>query len=66
MFWLYAGFAAGLFCIVRGAVDLRQRRYIWGLLGIVIGLTFLLAPIQTYAVKYDLSGTSRLPVPPRP
>ena len=39
--WMAMGLAAGAFCIARGAVDLRRRRYIWGVAGIAIG--FLLS-----------------------
>jgi uncharacterized membrane protein HdeD (DUF308 family) len=46
--------AVGIFCIVRGVMDLRARRYAWGGLGIVAGLTLILMPIPTQAVKFDL------------
>ena len=53
--WSWVGLTVGIFCIVRGAVDLRQRKHAWGALGILAGLTFiLLTPIQTHAVKLDL------------
>jgi uncharacterized membrane protein HdeD (DUF308 family) len=53
------GIAAGVFCIVRGAVDLWQRRYVWGILGIAVGLAILSAPFQTQTVKYDLPAPSQ-------
>jgi hypothetical protein len=56
--WQFVGLVAvvGAFCVVRGAVDLRARRYVWGGIGVVIGLAALLTPVpvQTQAVKIDL------------
>lgn len=52
--WIYASHAASIYCIARGVVDLRQRRFLWGALGIVSGLLLGLTPIQSHAVKYDL------------
>ncbi len=52
--WPWIGLAVGLFCIVRGIVDVRDRRYLWGGLGIFAGLILLLTPIRTHAVKLDL------------
>jgi hypothetical protein len=54
MVWLWIGLAVGIFCVVRGIVDLRQRRYVWGGVGLLAGLVLLLAPIETRAVKYDV------------
>jgi uncharacterized membrane protein HdeD (DUF308 family) len=51
--------AIGIFCIVRGVIDLRARRYAWGALGIVAGLTLILMPIPTQAVKFDLPMQAR-------
>ena len=52
--WPWLGLAAGLFCLVRGVVDVRERRYWWGGLGILAGLILLFTPIPTHAVKFDL------------
>ena len=52
--WFAVGGAVGLFCIVRGIVDLRQKRLVWGALGILGGLALWTTPIQTHAVKYDI------------
>jgi hypothetical protein len=52
--WVLAGLAVALYCIARGVVDLRQRRFVWGALGIVSGLVLMTTPIQSHAVKYDL------------
>jgi len=57
--WMAMGLAAGAFCIARGAVDLRRRRYIWGVAGIAIGCALLLTPIQSSAVKFDVPAPSR-------
>ena len=47
--------AASIFCIMRAAVDLRQRRIFWATLGIVSAAMLLaLVPIQTHAVKFDI------------
>jgi hypothetical protein len=35
-------FAPMAFCMLRGAVDIAQRRYLWGGLGLVCGLLALL------------------------
>jgi hypothetical protein len=50
---------SGLFCIVRGVVDLKQRRYVWGGLGLAIGCAILAWPIQTHAVKLELIPSQR-------
>jgi hypothetical protein len=57
--WIAAGLVAGIFCLARGAVDLWQRNYVWGVLSIVIGCVLLLTPIQTLAVKFDLPAPSQ-------
>jgi hypothetical protein len=50
----YAAMAAGIYCGVRGAADLRRRRFVWGALGLAIGLFLLFAPLESHAVKLDL------------
>jgi hypothetical protein len=51
-----------LYALVRGFMDLRQRRYVWGAAGllcaIACGTLFLLTPIPTHAVKVDLPQAS--------
>jgi hypothetical protein len=47
-------FAAAAYCFGRAVVDLREKRYVWGAIGIVAGAAILLTPIQTQAVKVDL------------
>jgi len=58
--WIFAALLAGIYCVSRAVVDLRQRKYGWGLFGIVSASILLLTPIQTHAVKFDL-----LPSAPR-
>ena len=57
-FWSFAVVLAGIFCISRAIVDLRQRKYGWGLFGIVSAAILLLTPIRTHAVKFDLLPAS--------
>ena len=52
--WAFAGIGASIYCIARGIVDIRSRKYIWGVLGLVSAGFILLTPIQTHAVKFDL------------
>jgi hypothetical protein len=54
MLWMWGIAAIGFFCVLRGILDVRERRYVWGAFGIVAGLVLLLTPISTQAVKFDL------------
>jgi len=48
-----------LFCAVRTAIDLRDRRFAWAALSLVVSallLAALVAPIETRAVKVELSS----------
>ncbi len=38
---------AGLYCLARGVMDLRAKRWVWGVLGIVAGIGIMVAPIPT-------------------
>ncbi|WP_298398164.1 hypothetical protein [Sphingobium sp.] len=38
---------AGLYCLARGVMDLRAKRWIWGALGLVSGIAIMAAPIPT-------------------
>jgi len=58
MQWMGIAFAVGIFCVVRGGFDLRERRYGWAALGILGGLFLILAPIPTHAIKLDLLSPS--------
>lgn len=55
--WMAAGMIATIYCIVRAAVDLRQKRYVWAAIGACCAALLLLAPIETHAVKIDLPQT---------
>lgn len=57
--WAIAAFCACLYCLVRGALDFRRGRYVWGALGMLSGLILLLMPMQTHAVKVDLPIANR-------
>ena len=59
--WTIVAIAAAAYCIARGVVDLRQRRYAWGAIGIFAGAAILLTPVQTHAVKMDLPIPSNGP-----
>ena len=50
----WAALAVGIFCVVRGIADLRAKRYVWGVLGILAGLALLLTPVGTEVTKFDL------------
>jgi hypothetical protein len=46
---------AGVYCLVRGAADFRQRKYVWASLGILAGIALIgTTPIPTHAEKVDL------------
>lgn len=49
-----ASLAAGLFCFARGAVDLRQRRFVWGVLGIAAGMAIVLTPVPSHGMTVGL------------
>ncbi len=55
-FWLWdmAALAAAIYCLTKAVMDLRSRRYGWGLLGLISVAVFLLTPIQTHVVTLDL------------
>lgn len=43
-----------LYCLARGIVDLRARRYGWGLIGVFSAVLLFLIQIPTNAIKVDL------------
>ena len=52
---LVVALLVGAFCLVRGVVDLRQRKYVWASIGILAGVVLIVtAPIPTHAEKVDL------------
>lgn len=38
---------AGLYCLARGVMDLRAKRWVWGALGLVSGIAIMAAPVPT-------------------
>ena len=52
--WNFAALAAAIYCMAKAVIDLRARRYAWGIVGLASAAVFLLMPIQTHAVKIDL------------
>lgn len=54
MLWPTIILICAAFCIVRGVIDIRDRRFVLGALGIVAGIALLVMPIRTHAVKVDL------------
>jgi hypothetical protein len=56
--WNFAALAAAIYCIVKAVIDLRARRYAWGIVGLASAAVFLLTPIQTHAVKVDLPAAA--------
>jgi hypothetical protein len=51
--WAILGIAA-LYCLVRGLADFQQRRFAWGIAGLLCASTLLLTPIPSQAVKVDV------------
>jgi hypothetical protein len=61
MLTLAVALLVGTFCLVRGIIDVRQRKYVWAALSILAGLALIVTtPIRTHAEKIDLGV-----VPPR-
>jgi hypothetical protein len=52
--WNIAALAASIYCMSKAVIDLRARRYGWGVIGLLSAVIFLVTPIQTHAVKADL------------
>ena len=52
--WSFAAVAAAIYCTVKAIIDLRARKYGWGIVGLLSAVVFLTTPIQTHAVKVDL------------
>lgn len=54
--WNIAAPATGIYYLTKAVIDLRARRYAWGIIGLLKGVVFFVTPIQTHAVKFDLHG----------
>jgi hypothetical protein len=52
--FLIVTLAASLYCLARSAMDFRQRRFIWGAIGIACAALLLLTPLENRASKYDV------------
>ena len=57
--WSFAALPAAIYCIAKAVIDLRARRYAWGIIGLVSAAVFLLTPIQPHAVKVDLPTAAK-------
>ncbi len=49
---------AAAYCVVRAVVDLREKRYIWGGVGVASALALVLIPIPTHAIKVEIPAQS--------
>lgn len=54
LLWSIAALTAAIYCIAKAVIDLRARRFMWAIVGILGAVIFMLTPIQTRAVKADL------------
>ena len=52
--WYIAAAATALFCTIRAVVDLRQRRYAWGAVGLLLGLAVVLTPLPTQSIRVEI------------
>lgn len=54
--WIYATVAVALYCFARGMLDLRNKKMMWGALGVICAVVILVNPIpsRTPAVKINL------------
>lgn len=52
--WNIAALVAAVYCVATAVINLRARRYVWGIVGLLSAAVFLVTPIQTHAVKVDL------------
>ncbi|MEH3158995.1 MAG: hypothetical protein PGN08_08725 [Sphingomonas taxi] len=52
--WTIAAIVAILYCLAKAIIDLRARRYAWGIAGLFSAAVLLLTPLPTRAIKVDL------------
>lgn len=50
---------AGLYCLARGVMDLRAKRWVWGALGLAAGIAIMAAPIPTQVQVQVPAGVAR-------
>jgi hypothetical protein len=55
-FWLAALPLAALYCLARAIADIRNKRFVWGLCGMLSAILILTMPIPTHAISVDLSA----------
>lgn len=48
-----------LFCIARSIADIRQRRFVWGVVGLLVGIALASSLIVSTSVKVDLPPATR-------
>jgi hypothetical protein len=56
--WNAAALVAVTYCLIKGVLDLRARRFVWGIAGLLSAAIILVTPIETHAVKVDLPITN--------
>lgn len=52
--WTIVALLAAAYCIARAILDLRQRQYVWAMLGLFAAAAIVFTPVQTHAVKVEL------------
>jgi hypothetical protein len=52
--WITALSLVSLFCLIRGVLDLKAKRYLFGVLGLLSGIMLVLMPVQSHSVSVDL------------
>jgi len=51
---------AGLYSLARGVMDLRAKRWVWGVLGLISGVAVMAAPVPTQ-VQVTLPASGNAP-----
>ncbi|MBB5716451.1 hypothetical protein FHS94_003317 [Sphingomonas aerophila] len=52
--WNVAALIAVIYCLIKAVFDLRARRFVWGIIGLLSAGIILLTPMKTHAIKVDL------------
>lgn len=50
---------AGIYCLARGVMDLRAKRWVWGVLGLASGIAIMAAPVPTQVQVTLPAGPTR-------
>lgn len=61
LLWSAAIMISCLYCFARGVMDVRNHRYVLGLLGIMCGIAILFAPGQAVTITMPCSGCATPP-----